>query len=93
MQGKLKSRLGFKPKARSSDEIRKDYNENAVAAGHKAGLINEATAEIERLEQEITDHLVAMRKIRFEATHIAPVAAPAPKPEEKGTEDEKKESA
>jgi len=58
-----KAPLGFQPKVRTLDEVNKDYNDNAIMAGHKARVIAE-------LQDEVDTHVRNMRKINHEAKKI-----------------------
>lgn len=70
--------LGFGSKTRKPEDVSKDYNENAIMAGHKAYQVQQLHTEAEKLQAEIQEHLRVMNRAKIEAAAIPPAARPAP---------------
>ena len=79
-----KKKLGFTNKSRTLQEINYDYNHHAAQAGHKTRVVSQ-------LQDEIEQHIAALRDLNSEAEKLpkqdkAPQAA-EPTPEAAPTEE------
>ncbi len=73
---KKKKTLGFQPKPRTVEEINKEYQQHAILLGHAVRLVQELQEQIDRLEAEQSEHLLAMRRANIAAKEIQ--ASPQP---------------
>lgn len=82
MFGKKKSLNGFnpKPKQRTKKEVDNDYQMQAVLLGHKsrilANLQTQLKNEIERVENEIKEHLDKLLALNEEGMRLPQEEAP-----------------
>lgn len=76
---KLAGKLGFNKKPRDRAILDREYQAEALLAGHKSRLIVENTKLIDRLQKEVEAHLDKMQALDIEF-QAAPALPPAPVP-------------
>lgn len=78
-----KNKLGFQTKVRPRPEIDREYQALALQTGHKSRLIVEHTTLTEQLQQEVQEHIEAMRKLDQEFQKAPADAEKTPEPNPK----------
>lgn len=72
-----KNKTGMKPVTRKRAEINQEYQHIAFRVGHKQRLIVDNEFENQRLEKEIEEHLIELRRLDLEYKNVPP-ATPEP---------------
>lgn len=80
---------GFEKKPRTLEQITQEYNQQCVLAGHKSRLLQSLNQDINRLEDEVKQHLDSAHALNNEGAKLQaalklaamkPTEAPVPAP-------------